>query len=136
MIKMVTPQQRGQVIVKSIGEIERETTVKARPMGSRTMGAVGAGIKAGQNIAGVLDTARNLGSNLSKAGGMYNRIAFSKGNFLVMGLALGNEAARAYVIPNRSDSFMSNLITMKYVASAHILYSCAGALTKAAMGKK
>ncbi len=136
MIKMVTPQQRGQVIVKSIGEIERETTVKARPMGSRTMGAVGAGIRAGQNIAGVLDSARNLGSTLGKAGGMYNKFAFSKANFLIMGLAIGNETARGYIVPNRANSFMSNLITMKYIASAHILYSVGGAMIKAAMGKK
>lgn len=27
---MVTPQQRGQVVVKSIGDIQRETTVRAR----------------------------------------------------------------------------------------------------------
>jgi hypothetical protein len=27
---MVTPQQRGQVVVKSIGDIQRETTVHAR----------------------------------------------------------------------------------------------------------
>lgn len=29
-MKMVTPQQRGQVVVKSIGDIQRETTVRAR----------------------------------------------------------------------------------------------------------
>jgi hypothetical protein len=133
---MVTPQQRGQVIVKSIGDINRESTVRARPMGSRAMGGVAAGIAAGQNIAGVFDTVKTVGSNISKVGGVYHSFAFSKANFMLMGLALGNETTRGYVVPAKGASIMSNLITMKYVASLHILYSVGGVLFNTVMGRK
>ena len=129
---MVTPQQRGQVVVKSIGDINRESTVRARPMGTRFAQVAGAA----QTIGGVADTVRNAYSNVSKVGGAYNSFAFSKANFMLMGLAIGNETARRYVVPDRSASLMSNVITMKYVASAHILYSVGGALVKTIMGRK
>ncbi len=129
---MVTPQQRGQVVVKSIGDINRESTVRARPMGSRFAQVAGAA----QTIGGIADTARNVVSNVGKVGGVYNSFAFSKANFMLMGLAIGNETARRYVVPDRSASLMSNIITMKYVASAHILYSVGGTLVKTMMGRK
>ena len=133
---MVTPQQRGQVVVKSIGDINRESTVRARPMGSRAMGGVAAGIAAGQNIAGVFDTVKTVGSNIGKVSGAYKSFAFSKANFMLMGLAIGNEKARGYVVPDTEASIMSNIITMKYVASLHIVYSVGGALFFTLMGRK
>ena len=142
MIKMVTPQQRGQVIVKSIGEIERETTVKARPMGSRTMGAVGAGIRAGQNIAGVMDTVSSAYSGVKKGLGMYGGLSQNRLNFMLLGAVLALDISkyrrgqRMTFFPDGSGSIFSNVITGKYLMAGHLLYSTGMATYNATFGGK
>ena len=121
MIKMVTPQQRGQVIVKSIGEIERETTVKARPMGSRAMGAAAAGLKAGQNIAGVMDTVSRVTGVAGKGFGVYNDFSSSRLNWLAIGLMYGSPTTRRFAVPQKQFSMVANI--PNYLFTGHVLYS-------------
>ena len=139
---MVTPQQRKQVVVKSIGEIERESTVRARPMGSRTMGAVGAGIKAGQNIAGVMDTVSSAYSGLKKGLGMYGGLSQNRLNFMLLGATLAldiskyRKGQRMTFYPDGSGSMFSNIITGKYLMVGHLLYSTGMATYNATFGGK
>jgi len=121
---MVTPQQRKQVIVKSIGEIERDSTVRARPMGSRaekvaTAAAFGNSI--GEGISGIGDY-WDSGLDSMKTGlGWYSSFAQSKPNWLVIGLAYGNEQSRRFVVPQKEISWVGNI--PNYVFTAHVLYS-------------
>ena len=118
---MVAPQQRKQVVVKSIGEIERESTVRARPMGSRTMGAVGAGIKAGQNIAGVMDNLNKVGGFVSTSFSGYNKFASSRPNWLAIGLMYGLPSTRRFAVPQGQYSMIANI--PNYLFTAHDVYS-------------
>lgn len=118
---MVTPQQRKQVVVKSIGEIERESTVRARPMGSRAMGAAAAGLKAGQNIAGVMDNLNKVGGFVSTSFSGYNKFASSRLNWLAIGLMYGTPSTRRFAIPQKQYSMIANV--PNYLFSAHVLWS-------------
>ena len=140
---MVAPQQRKQVVVKSIGEIERESTVRARPMGSRAMGAAAAGIKAGQNIAGVMDTFSSAYSGVKKGLGMYGGLSQNRLNFMLLGAALATDIRRlrtpgdkTLFIPDGTGSIFSNIITGKYLFVAHLVYSTGMAGYNATFGGK
>jgi len=71
---MVTPQQRGQVVVKSIGDINRETTVRAR----RTT-------RAAQNMAAIGSVAQNFGGIGSTVKGAVDTVAASRINHVIVG---------------------------------------------------
>ena len=118
---MVAPQQRKQVVVKSIGEIERESTVRARPMGSRAMGAAAAGLKAGQNIAGVMDNLNKVGGVIGTSFSGYNKFASSRLNWLAIGLMYGAPSTRRFAVPQGQYSMIANI--PNYLFSAHVLYS-------------
>ena len=117
---MVTPQQRKQVVVKSIGEIERESTVRARPMGSRAAKvatAVSMGNAVGEGIGGIKEVASAMSGGLQ----YYNMAAKSKPNWLLIGLAYGNETARRFTVPQRDTSWVGNI--PNYLFTGHVLYS-------------
>ncbi|MAZ97703.1 MAG: hypothetical protein CMP53_09305 [Flavobacteriales bacterium] len=117
MIKMVTPQQRGQVVVKSIGDINRESTVRARPMGSRFAQAAGAA----QGIAGIADTAKNVLSIGGKGLSGYKSFAGSRLNWLAIGLMYGMPSTRRFAVPQKSMSMVANI--PNYLFTGHVLGS-------------
>ena len=121
---MVTPQQRKQVIVKSIGEIERESTVRARPMGSRAETAAKAaafGNTVGEGIGGIKEIVTGGWDTVQTGAGWYSSFAKSKPNWLLIGLAYGNESSRRFVVPQKDISWVGNL--PNYVFTGHVLYS-------------
>ena len=125
MILMVTPQQRKQVIVKSIGEIERESTVRARPMGSRKVEnmarAAAFGNSVGEGIGGVKEIVSGGWDKISTAGGWYSTFSKTKANWLLIGLAYGNDKSRRFVVPQRDLSWVGNV--PNYVFTVHVLSS-------------
>ena len=117
---MVTPQQRKQVVVKSIGEIERESTVRARPMGSRAAKvatAVSMGDAVGEGLSGIKEVASGMKTGL----GYYSWFAKSRGNWLAIGLMYGNKTARMISVPQRDVSWVGNI--PNYLFTGHVLYS-------------
>lgn len=79
---MVTPQQRGQVVVKSIGDINRETTVRARrtTRAAQNMAAIG-------QINGVAETVGGAFGLVKK----YYDISGSRWNHLATGVIIGHQ---------------------------------------------
>ena len=121
---MVTPQQRKQVIVKSIGEIEREATIRARPMGSRvnnTAKAAAFGNTVGEGIGGIKDMATTSWESLQTGAGWYGTFTNTKANWLLIGLAYGNPTARRYAVPNKEWSIVANAPNCLF--TAHVLTS-------------
>lgn len=126
---MVTPQQRKQVIVKSIGDIgreasERESTVHARPMGSR-MGQVAAaaafGNNIGEGIGGIKESFSSVKNVMVGGAGTYGKFAGSKINWLLIGLTYGNTTTRRYAVPQKNYSMVANI--PNYLITAHVLGS-------------
>ena len=123
---MVTPQQRKQVIVKSIGDIEREasereSTVHARPMGSR-MGQVAAaaafGNNLGEGIGGLKEGFSSVKNVVVGGAGTYGKFTSSNINWLLIGLTYGNATGRRYAVPNKNWSMVANIPS--YLITAHV----------------
>ena len=117
---MVAPQQRKQVVVKSIGEIERESTVRARPMGSRAA-KVATAVSMGNAVGEGLNGIREVASGMKTGLGYYSWFAKSRGNWLAIGLMYGNETARKISVPQREVSWVGNI--PNYLFTGHVLYS-------------
>jgi len=130
---MVTPQQRGQVVVKSIGDINRESTVRARPMGSRFAQVAGAA----QTIGGIADTARTMVSNIGKVSSTYNKIATNPINYALVGAVLANDTSRTWVLQRRGnkDSRFRSTINGRYLLLTHLGYSIIAPVAKVILGK-
>lgn len=114
---MVAPQQRGQVVVKSIGDINRESTVRARPMGSRFAQAAGAA----QGIAGIADTAKNVLSIGGKGLSGYKSFSGSRLNWLTIGLMYGSPKTRKFAVPQKDMSMVANI--PNYLFTGHVIGS-------------
>ena len=114
---MVAPQQRGQVVVKSIGDINRESTVRARPMGTRFAQAAGAA----QGIAGIADTAKNVLSIGGKGLSTYKSFAGSRLNWLTIGLLYGMPSTRRFAVPQKQMSMVANI--PNYLFTGHVIGS-------------
>tara|TARA_B100000131_G_scaffold322123_2_gene375024 strand:- start:477 stop:863 length:387 start_codon:yes stop_codon:yes gene_type:complete len=117
---MVAPQQRKQVVVKSIGEIERESTVRARPMGSRAA-KVATAVSMGNAVGEGLNGIREVASGMKTGLGYYSWFAKSRGNWLAIGLMYGNETARKISVPQQDVSWVGNI--PNYLFTGHVLYS-------------
>jgi len=130
---MVTPQQRGQVVVKSIGDINRESTVRARPMGSRFAQVAGAA----QTIGGIADTARSMVSNIGKVSSTYNKVATNPINYMLVGGIIANDSTRTWVLQRsgNKDSRFRSTINGRYILMAHLGYTLLAPVVKVIVGK-
>ena len=113
---VVTPQQRKQVVVKSIGDIQRESTVRARPVG-QVAKAAALGNSVGEGLSGLSD----IWAATRETGNMYWTVAGSRLNWLVIGLLYGFEASREWIVPQNTRSKIGNIPS--YVFTGHVLLS-------------
>jgi hypothetical protein len=113
---VTTPQQRKQVVVKSISDIQREATVKARPVG-QVAKAAALGSAVGEGLSGVTE----IWGTMKDGAGGYWTFAGSRVNWLAIGLAYGLEATRDWVVPQNARSKVANIPS--YIFSMHVLIS-------------
>ena len=116
---MVTPQQRGQVVVKSIGDINRETTVRARrtTRASQNMQAIG-------QISGVKETVGGAFGMLKK----YYDISGSRWNHLAVGVLIGHQLLN-------STSVVRSTKVLLIPVAVHGVVSVVSGITKSMGGK-
>ena len=77
--------------------------------------------KIGNAVGEGLGGLREVASAMTGGLGYYSTFAKSKPNWLLIGLAYGNENARRFTVPQRDTSWVGNI--PNYVFTGHVLYS-------------